>query len=54
VEVQDEILQINDDAREQALQVALLVPLLVSVLGLFFAFRMMGLPDPAPPSDASP
>jgi len=49
-EVQDEILRINDDAREEALQVALLVPLLASVLGLAFAFRMMRLPDPAPAS----
>jgi hypothetical protein len=49
-EVQDEILRINDDSRELSLQVALLVPLLVSILGLAFAFRMMQLPDPAPPS----
>jgi MFS family permease len=45
-EIQDEILRINDDTRELSLQVALLVPLLVSLLGLAFAFRMMRLPDP--------
>src|SRR4051794_15528921 len=44
----DEILRINDEARPQALQVALLVPLLVSLLGLGLSFRMMRLPDPAP------
>jgi hypothetical protein len=44
----EEILRINDEARPQALQVALLVPLLVSLLGLALSFRMMRLPDPAP------
>jgi MFS family permease len=48
-EVQEEILQINEEARPLALQVALAVPLLASLLGLFFSFRMMRLPDPAPP-----
>jgi hypothetical protein len=47
-EIREEILRINDDARPQALQVALLVPLIASVLGLLFSFRMMRLPDPAP------
>jgi MFS family permease len=47
-EVREEIVRINDDARPRALQVALLVPLLAAILGLFFSFRMMGLPDPAP------
>jgi len=45
---QDEILRINEQARPQALQVALLVPLLVSLLDLGLSFRMMRLPDPAP------
>ena len=45
---QEEILRINDEARPQALQIALLVPLLVSLLGLGLSFRMMRLPDPAP------
>ncbi|HYQ84605.1 MAG TPA: hypothetical protein VEP28_11460, partial [Rubrobacter sp.] len=47
-EVQDEILRINDEARPQSLQIALLIPLLVSIIGLIWAFRMMRLPDPAP------
>jgi MFS family permease len=46
-EIQKEILRINDEARPQSLQVALLVPLLVTILGLFLSFRMMRLPDPA-------
>jgi MFS family permease len=49
---QQEILRINDEARPRALQVALLVPLLISLLGLAFSFRMMRLPDPAPPKAA--
>jgi hypothetical protein len=47
-EIQDEIVSINTDARPLALQVALLVPLLAALLGLFNGFRMMRLPDPAP------
>jgi hypothetical protein len=45
--IQDEILDINTDARHRALQVALLVPILAGLLGLLNAFRMMRLPDPA-------
>jgi EmrB/QacA subfamily drug resistance transporter len=51
-EIQDEILRINTDARPRALQVALLIPLAAALLGLFNAFRMMRLPDPAPSSAA--
>jgi len=47
-DVQEEILRINTDARPIALQVALLVPLLAALLGLFDSFRMMRQPDPAP------
>jgi len=47
-DVQAEILRINEDARPLALQVALLVPVLAALLGLFNAFRMMPLPDPQP------
>lgn len=47
-DVQDEILGINDDARDRALQVALLVALLAALAGIAVAFRMMRLPDPAP------
>ena len=47
-EVQDEIIDINTDARPLALQVALAIPLLAAVLGLLISFRMLRLPDPAP------
>jgi len=43
---QEEILRINDQARPQALQIALFVPLVFSVMGLGLSFRMMRLPDP--------
>ena len=49
-EIQDEIVSINTDARPLALQVALLIPLLAALVGLFNSFRMMRLPDPAPSS----
>ena len=45
--VQEEVLSINTDATNLALQVALLVPILAGLLGLFDAFRMMRLPDVA-------
>jgi hypothetical protein len=48
--IQDEIIRINTDARPRALQVALLVPILAGLIGLFNSFRMMRLPDPAPSS----
>jgi MFS family permease len=44
--VQDEILSINTDARDLALQVALLVSLLAALVGVAIAYRMMRLPDP--------
>jgi len=52
-EVQEEILAINDEARDLALQVALLVPVLAGLLGLLNAFRMRRLPDiqPAAPAE---
>ena len=45
---QDEILAINTDARHLALQVALLVTLLASLVGVVNAFRMVRLPEPEP------
>ena len=51
-EIQDEIIRINTDARPLALQVALLVPILAGLLGLFNGFRMMRQPDPAPSAAA--
>jgi hypothetical protein len=47
-DAQAEIIRINTQARPLALQVALIVPLLASLLGLFNAFRMMWLPEPEP------
>ena len=44
--IQDEILRINTEVRPIALQVALLIPILASLLGLVVSFRMMRLPDP--------
>ena len=45
-DVQAEVLHINKQARDRSLQVALLVPVLASLLGLLNAFRMRRLPDP--------
>ena len=50
-EIQDEIVRINEEVRPRALQVALLVPLLAGLLGLFNAFRMVRLPDVKPQAD---
>jgi len=47
-EVQDEILRINTEARDTALQVALLVPLIAGLLGFLNSFRMVKMPDPEP------
>jgi hypothetical protein len=46
--IQEEILRINTDATDRSLQVALLVPILASLLGLFNAFRMRRLPEAEP------
>ena len=43
-----EIVHINTKARPRALQIALLVPLIAALLGLFVGFRMTRLPDPEP------
>jgi hypothetical protein len=51
-EIQDEIIDINTEARPLALQVALLIPILAGLLGLFNSFRMMRLPDPKPSAAA--
>jgi EmrB/QacA subfamily drug resistance transporter len=49
--VQDEIVRINTEARPLALQVALAVPILASLLGLANSFRMVRLPEPEQISD---
>jgi hypothetical protein len=47
-EVQDEVIDINDEARDRGLQVALLVPLLAGLLGFANSFRMKRQPDITP------
>ena len=47
-DVKAEILHINTVARPRALQIALLIPLLAALLGLFNGFRMTRLPDLEP------
>jgi hypothetical protein len=49
--IQDEVIRINDEARSRGLQVALLVPLLAGLIGLFNSFRMVGLPEVKPKAD---
>ena len=44
--VQAELIRINTEARPFALQVALLIPILASLIGLLNSFRMMREPDP--------
>jgi Na+/melibiose symporter-like transporter len=50
--VEAEILHINEKARPRALQIALLVPLIASLVGLLNGFRMTRLADPEPSSSA--
>jgi MFS family permease len=45
-EIQAEIIRINTESRPIALQVALLIPIVASLLGLLTSLRMMRLPDP--------
>jgi Na+/melibiose symporter-like transporter len=47
-DIQDEILSINDEARDLGLQVALLVTLIAALIGIVNSFRMLRLPDPQP------
>jgi hypothetical protein len=51
-EVQAEVIRINAEARDRALQVALLVPILAGAVGFVGALRMRRLPDPDPSSSA--
>src|SRR4051794_23559155 len=51
-DVQAEIIDINTDARPIALQIALLVPLIAALLGLFNGVRMTRLPDLEPSAAA--
>jgi EmrB/QacA subfamily drug resistance transporter len=47
-EVEAAVLEINDEARNRSLQVALLIPLLASLLGFANSIRMLRLPDIKP------
>jgi MFS family permease len=47
-DIKAEVLRINDEARDRALQIALLVPILAGVIGIVNSFRMMRLPDIKP------
>ena len=49
---QAEIIDINTDARHIALQIALLIPILAGLVGLFITHGMMRLPDPVATSAA--
>jgi MFS family permease len=51
-QIQAEIIRINTEARPLALQVALLIPIIAGLLGLFNSFRMSRLPDLKPSSAA--
>lgn len=51
-EVQAELIRINTEARNIALQIALLVPLVAALLGLLISTRMVKLPD-LQPSEAA-
>jgi EmrB/QacA subfamily drug resistance transporter len=46
--VQDEVLSINTDATNRSLQVALLIPIIAGLIGLFNSFRMMRLREIEP------
>jgi EmrB/QacA subfamily drug resistance transporter len=50
--IREEIIRINTDAGNRALQVAMLVPVLACLLGLANSFRMMRLPDFKPSAAA--
>ena len=50
--VQDEVLRINAHARDVSLQVALLVAVLASLIGLLNSFRMARLPEITPSASA--
>lgn len=50
-EVQREVVRINSQARDRALQVALLVPALAGAVGFVNGLRMRRLPDPDPSAD---
>jgi len=50
--VEEEIVSINNDARDRSLQIALLVPLIAGALGFANSLRMLRLPDIKPSAAA--
>ena len=50
-EIQQEIIDINSDAGDLALQVAMLVPILACLFGFLNSFRLLRLPDIEPAAD---
>ena len=53
-DVQAEIVRINTDANDLSLQVAMLVPILASLIGLLNSFRMVRLPEVTPSASSGP
>lgn len=51
-DIQTEVLRINDQARDRALQVALLIPVVAGIIGIINALRMTNLPDIKPSAAA--
>ena len=51
-EIQEEIIRINTEAGDLALQIAMLIPVLACLLGFLNSFRMMRLPDFKPSAAA--
>ncbi len=51
-EIQDEIIRINTEAGDFALQIAMLVPVIACLLGFLNSFRMIRLPDYKPSAAA--
>ncbi len=51
-DVQDEVLNINKEARSRSLQVALMIPIIAGVIGIFKSFSMMKLRDLKPSAAA--
>ncbi len=50
-EIQQEIIDINTEAGDRSLQVAMLVPILACLLGFLNSFRLLRLPDIEPATD---
>jgi hypothetical protein len=53
MEIRDEIIRINTEARPVALQIVLVIPILAGLLGFLNSFRMARLPEPVPAGGAA-